>query len=83
MTFKILEDLVDDDLAPFANLQLDSRDTSRTVSCATSDAVSPPAPAAAATSTTKKKRGRPKGSKNKPRKMQRSEQLRKEKGQKK
>ena len=78
MTSKILEDLVDDDLAPFANLRFDGRDISRTVSCAASDAVSPAAPAAAATSTTTKKHGRPKGSKNKPRKMQRSEQLHKE-----
>ena len=61
-----LGELVDDDLEPFGDLQLDTGGAS----CA----ASPAAATAAATSTTKK-RGRPKGSKNKPRKKQSSELL--------
>jgi len=74
-----LEELVDDDLAPFTDIQFDSSSTfraaSRAASRTASPAASPAAAAAAATSTTKRKRGRPKGSKNQPRKKQSSEPL--------
>ena len=64
-----LGELVDDGLEPFGDFQLDTGGAS----CA----ASPAAATAAATSTTKK-RGRPKGSKNKPRKKQSSELLHEE-----
>jgi len=65
-----LEELEYDDLEPFTHLQFDAP-------CAafpTASPAAPPASAPAPTSTTKK-RGRPKGSKNKPRKKQSSELL--------
>jgi len=65
-----LEELEDDDLEPFTHLQFDAP-------CAAFPAASPAAPPAAAPAPTytTKKRGRPKGSKNKPRKKQSSELL--------
>ena len=73
-----LEELVDDDLEPFTDPQLDNRGAScaasRAASRAVSLAASSVAAAAAAASTTTRKRGRPKGSKNKQRKKQSSEQ---------
>jgi hypothetical protein len=64
-----LEELVGGDLAPFAPSAF-----SRTASRAASHVPSRAASSSAATSTTKKKRGRPKGSKNKPRKKWNGEQ---------